>query len=126
MKNLHLILSSVIIIPVALVYGIAHNRLLPILFSFDNNGTTDFHHILRAVMGLYLGMVVIWMMGILTPQYWGTATIVNMVFMAGLAFGRLISFVTDGMPSYALVIGFFVETMLAALSYRNWKKYKAR
>jgi len=45
--------------------------------------------------------------------------------MAGLAFGRLISFVTDGIPSHVLVIGFFVETMLAALSYRNWKKYKA-
>jgi hypothetical protein len=46
--------------------------------------------------------------------------------MSGLAIGRLVSFAADGIPSNILLIGFFVEISLAALSYFNWKKYRVR
>ncbi|MEI9911962.1 MAG: DUF4345 family protein [Bacteroidota bacterium] len=51
--------------------------------------------------------------GIFKKQYWQAATISNIVFMGGLAAGRLISFIIDGIPSVTLVIGFFGETLLA-------------
>jgi hypothetical protein len=86
--------------------------------------TTDLHNIFRAVMCLYLGMVIIWVAGIFKARYWENATIVNIVFMSGLAIGRLVSFAADGIPSNTLLIGFFVEVSLAALSYFNWKKYR--
>ena len=76
-------------------------------------------------MCLYLCMVIIWVAGIFKPRYWNTATIVNIVFMSGLAIGRLVSFAADGIPSITLLIGFFVEVSLAALSYFNWKKYSS-
>ena len=124
MKNLHLIISSLLIIPVALAYGTAPNKLLPLLFNFNAATTTDIHNIFRAMTGLYLAMAVTWIAGIFKTKYWATATIINIVFMSGLAFGRLTSFAADGMPSRILVIGFIAECLLAMLAYFNWKKYK--
>jgi len=77
-------------------------------------------------MCLYVGIVMIWVAGIFKPRYWNAATIVNIVFMSGLAIGRLVSFAADGTPSLTLLIGFFVEVSLATLSYFNWKKYSVR
>ena len=122
MKNLHLIISAILIVAIAFAYGIAPGTLLPALFDFRVE-TTDLHNIFRSIMFLYIGMVIIWVAGIFKPRYWEAATIVNIVFMSGLAIGRLVSFAADGIPSTTLLIGFFVEASLAALSYFNWKKY---
>jgi Domain of unknown function (DUF4345) len=123
MRNLHLIISSVFILPVALAYGFAPSIVLPVLFDIKVD-TTDLQNIFRAMMGLYAGMVIVWVAGIFNSRYWKTATIVNIFFMGGLATGRLISFVADGMPSALFTIGFFAEASLATLSYFNWRKYK--
>ena len=125
MKNLHLMISAILIVAIAFAYGIAPAALLPVLFDFKV-GTTDLHNIFRSIMCLYIGMVIIWVAGIFKPRYWDTATIVNIVFMSGLAIGRLVSFAADGIPSITLLIGFFVEVSLAVLSYFNWKKYRVR
>ena len=124
MRNLHLIMSAILIVVIAFVYGIAPRALLPVLFDFKVE-TTDLHNIFRSIMSLYLGMVIIWVAGIFKPRYWNIATIVNILFMSGLAIGRLVSFAADGIPSASLLIGFFVEVSLAVLSYFNWKKYSS-
>lgn len=77
-------------------------------------------------MCLYLGMALISVAGIFKQRYWETATIVIIVSMGALAIGRLASFVVDGIPSIALIIGFFAEVCLAGLGYFNWKKYRVR
>ena len=123
MKNLHLIISTILIIPIAFAYGIAPGTILPALFDF-NVETIDLHNIFRGIMCLYLGMAMISVTGIFKFRYWETATIINIVFMSGLAVGRLVSFIADGIPSIPLLIGFFVEVCLAALCYFNWKKYR--
>src|SRR5215203_5208538 len=123
MKNLHLIISAILIITIAFYYGIDPGALLPTLFDFRVD-TTDLLNIFRAIMCLYIGMIIIWVVGIFKPRYWETASIVNIVFMSGLAIGRIISFAADGIPSITLVIGFFMEAFLAAFSYFNWKKYR--
>src|SRR4030095_1725583 len=125
MRNLHLIISAILIVSIAFAYGFAPRTVLPALFDFKVE-TIDLHNIFRAIMCLYLGIVIIWVTGIFKSSYWEAATIVNIVFMSGLAVGRIVSFAADGIPSITLLIGFFAEVSLAVLSYFNWKKYRIR
>jgi hypothetical protein len=96
--------------------------MLPILFDF-NADTTNLANIFRAMMCLYVGMSVIWIMGIIKSKYWITATITNITFMGGLALGRLVSLVIDGIPGMYLLIGCIVESALAVWGLINLKKY---
>jgi hypothetical protein len=123
MKNLHLAISSVLIIGIAIVYGIAPSSLLPHILNIKVE-TTDLQHIFRAIMGLYLAMAALWIAGIFKSGYWQTATIANILFMGGLATGRVISFIVDGQPSILLIAGFFIEFFLAGLAYFNWTSFR--
>jgi hypothetical protein len=75
-------------------------------------------------MGLYIAMSVFWVIGIIKLRFWFAATLSNILFMAGLAFGRMVSIVLDGIPSTIFLIGLIVEIMLAAWGVINLKKYK--
>jgi hypothetical protein len=121
-KNFHLITSVILIIPIALVYGLYPGSILPKLFDLKIEGS-DLTNIFRAIMGLYLGMATIWIIGIFKPKFWTTATITNIVFMGGLAFGRLLSLILDGLPSVYLSTGFILELVFAFWGLRNLKKY---
>jgi Domain of unknown function (DUF4345) len=125
MKHLHLIISTILVVLVAFTYGVIPGKLLPMLFDFEV-ASTDMHNIFRAVMGLYIAMVIIWIAGITKPHLWKPATIVNIFFMSGLAAGRLISFAADGIPSLSLVIGFLVEVLLVVWGCYNLKKYSIK
>jgi uncharacterized membrane protein len=91
MNNLHLIVSSVIVLLAALSYGIFPNTVLPLLFDFHVENI-DLNNVFRAVMGLYLG---------------------NVLIMSGLVVGRLISLVTDCVPSPMFHFGLVGELVLA-------------
>jgi hypothetical protein len=121
-KNLHLTVSILIVIPIALAYGLYPQRILPLLFDFKVDGI-NLANIFRTIMGLYLGMSVIWIMGIIKSKLWITATITNIAFMGGLMLGRLISLALDGVPSIYFVIGFVLEAVLAIWGVKNLKKY---
>lgn len=121
-KNLHLTISVILIIPVALVYGLYPGFILPGLFDFKIE-STDLANIFRAIMGLYLGMTIIWIAGIFNPKFWTAATLTNIIFMGGLAFGRLISLALDGLPSKSLLFGLIVELALTFFALINLKKY---
>jgi len=121
-KNLHLTISTIIIIVVASAYGICPSRILPYLFDFTVS-TTDLKQVFRAIMGLYLAMAGLWMYGIFYPNYWKTATISNVCFMGGLAFGRLIALVVDGVPSIYFSVGVILEMLLACWGLYNLKRF---
>lgn len=123
-KNLHLIVSIIVIIPIALAYGLYPQKILPLLFDFRVD-TINLANIFRAMMGLYLGMSVIWIVGIIKPEFWVTATITNITFMGGLAFGRLVSLILDGVPGIYFLVGFVLESALAVWGLKNLKKYGA-
>ena len=123
LKNLHLIISTAVVIPISFVYGSGNDNIFSIFFDFTPS-TTDMHNIFRAIMCLYLAMVAMWITGIFHPRYWTIATICNMLFMLALALGRLISFVLDGTPSPILIFGFFGEAVLALLAWRNFRMYE--
>src|SRR6202008_3249755 len=97
-KNLHLTISAIAIIIVSLAYGLSPNEILPKLFDFKVE-SIDLKHAFRAMMGLYLGMATLCVIGIFKSRQWRTATISNVFFMVGLALGRTISLVVDGIPS---------------------------
>ncbi|MRG43934.1 DUF4345 domain-containing protein [Chitinophaga sp. SYP-B3965] len=121
-KNLHLTVSILVIVPIALAYGLCPQMMLPWLFDFRADNI-NLANIFRAMMGLYLGMSVIWMMGIIKSKLWVTATIANITFMGGLALGRLVSLALDGVPGIYFLIGCILESVLAIWGLKNLKKY---
>ena len=92
-----------------------------LLFNIDVN-TTDEHSVFKAIMGIYLSFAIIWIIGIFKNKYFQIALFSNFVFMFGLAFGRIISIIFDGIPSKILVFGLVGELVLSAYSYIIWRK----
>jgi hypothetical protein len=103
MTRFYLLFSAAGLFAIALSYGVAPAAILPIAFDFTVAGT-DLTHIFRAVMGLYLGMIVLWVLGAFWANLTRVAVIAEVTFMFGLAFGRVVSIVIDGMPSMLLVV----------------------
>jgi hypothetical protein len=122
-KNTHLAFSSFIVIIVAFGYGLSPNYLLPIFFDFKVE-SIDLNNVFRAIMGLYLSLAVFWIIGILKHDYWRSATIVCTLFMGGLAIGRTISMLIDGMPSTVFAVGTILEFLFMFWGIRNLKTYK--
>lgn len=120
MKNLHLIISVFVVIPVALIYGFLPN----LLFNIHPN-TIDEHNVLKAIMGIYLAFASIWILGIFKINYWKIATISNAIFMLGLASGRVISLLFDGVPSVIFCLGTFGEIILGIYAFIILEKQKA-
>ncbi len=106
-KNLHLVLSSIVVISAAFTYGFYPNVFLKV----DTN-TMDEANILKAIFGLYLAFASLWILGIFNSKFWEIATICNMLFMFGLGFGRIVSLIFDGIPSTIFVFGTFGELVL--------------
>lgn len=119
LKNLHLIISSLIVFPGAIIYGFQSNLLFNAPITSLDQAT-----IFKAIMGLYLGFGSLWILGIFKENYWKTAIISNMIFMLGLGFGRIISLITDGVPSTIFVIGTLGEFVLGFYSFMQLQSTK--
>ena len=116
-----LLFCAVGLVPIAMGYGAKPSISLDALFGITVD-TTNLTHIMRAVMGLYLGMVVIWVWGAFNRQMTVPALVSCMVFMLGLAAGRILSFILDGMPHWLLVVYAILEIVLgvgAIVIYRG-------
>lgn len=111
MARFYLLFSAASLLLVALSYGVAPADVLPKLMDLKIEGT-DLTHILRAVMGLYLGMIVLWVIGALRLDFTRPAVISEIFFMLGLAGGRLLSIAVDGVPSIPLIFYAIVEIVL--------------
>jgi uncharacterized YccA/Bax inhibitor family protein len=106
-KNTHLLISSAVVLPVSLVYGF-----FPEVFFKLSINTVDEKNILKAIMGIYIGFAVLWILGIFRNKFWKIATVSNFIFMFGLALGRITSMISDGIPSKILLLGVFGELVL--------------
>ena len=95
-KNLHLLVSIWIVVPTAIIYG--SPSILPKQLDIQVN-TVDLSNMLKAIMGLYLGMSFVWFLGIRNAKYWKIATQLNILFMLSLGVGRVLSMITDGLPT---------------------------
>ena len=105
--KIHLIISVLIVVPVSFVYGFNPSSEFDIQLQ-----TIDEHNFFKAIMGLYLGFSILWILGIFKHQYLKLALITNMIFMLGLGFGRVLSFFIDGNPTFGYQFGTFAELFL--------------
>lgn len=116
-QNLHLYISIPVVIAVALVYGFQPQ----LVFDIQPN-SVDERNVYKAVMGVYLAFAFFWCFALVQLQFWKAATLSNVLFMLGLAFGRLVSFTIDGIPSSVLFFGCFGELVLAGYGMCQLKK----
>jgi len=122
-----LIFCTTGLVPIALGYGANPSFTLDALFDITVE-TTNLTHIMRAVMGLYLGMAVFWLYGAFNSSLTGAALIACAVFMLGLAVGRLLSFAMDGLPHWLLIVYAALEILLGATAivlYRGHSNSKS-
>ena len=119
-----LLLCAVGLVPIALCYGAMPSVTLDALFSITVD-TTNLTHIMRAVMGLYLGMVVFWLWGAFNSALTGPALAGCAVFMLGLAAGRALSFVVDGLPHWLLVVYAVLEIVLGLVAVMLYKGHSS-
>lgn len=113
--HLHLFIAVLVIIPAALLYGLHPESFWKTVLGIDLS-VIDLQNIFKAIMGLYLAFAIVWMMGILQKSWWFAASISLVFFMGGLAAGRSISMLTDGIPSSFYLMGFLLELLLCLLS----------
>jgi hypothetical protein len=110
-----LIFCAVGLVPIALGYGAKPSMSLDMLFGISVD-TINLTHIMRAVMGLYFGMVVIWVWGAFKNQMTAPALVSCAIFMLGLAAGRILSFILDGMPHWLLIVYAILEIVLGLIA----------
>jgi hypothetical protein len=122
LSRVYLIFSAVGLLPIALSYGVDPNRILPKLLQIlPIEG--DVVHVFRAMMGLYLATIVLWLLGAIRGgPLMRTALISEIVFMSGLAAGRLLDLLLDGWPSPMLIAYTVAELLLAAWGVLCLKK----
>ena len=107
LTKVHLIISVIIVLPVAIIYGFDLGDLIEL-----HPKTTDELNFFKAIMSLYVGFAVLWVIGTLNPRYLRAALLSNTVFMLSLALGRVFSILTDGFPSSAYIFGTLGEFIL--------------
>ncbi|APY08418.1 hypothetical protein BWZ20_08965 [Winogradskyella sp. J14-2] len=119
--KIHLIISVLIVIPAAFIYGFQPQLFLDISYK-----TIDERNFSKAIMGIYLAFSILWILGIFKRKFLSFALLSNVLFMIGLGLGRIISLILDGIPSIVYVIGIFGELLLGfyGLWVLNSKYYK--
>ena len=124
-RKIFLIVTAVGLTPIALGYGAAPASSLPFLFDFEVE-SLNLAHIFRAVMGLYLALVAFWVAGALRPSLTVPALWSLVVFMFGLAGGRLISLVADGVPHWLLVAYLLAEVLFGVIGLQLLRSDRAQ
>ena len=123
MKNLKrnfLIFAFVAVTPIALAYGVSPDWFASTFLGIEVLDT-NFAHILRAIMGLYLALGLFWLFAAFNPAYRNAALLTVFVFTAGLAIGRIISYFADGRPQPLLILYIGLEFVLAPIAYWVFK-----
>lgn len=116
-QSLFLVLTAVGLVPIALSYGVVPTKSLPWLFDIDGGGVNT-RHIFRAIMGLYLALAAFWVSGALKPSLRSPALWSLVIFMIGLALGRVLSLILDGWPSPLLVAFLVLEVIFGYVGWR--------
>jgi len=113
-KKYYLISASLTVFIIALLYGVS-----PVWFAeaFLNISNLDLNiaHILRAVMGLYIGLGLFWIIAAFNDHYRNTAILTTVIFAGGLVTGRIISLFVDGQPAPLLLLYVVMELSLVPI-----------
>ena len=121
LRQVFLLIVALGLIPIAMSYGLMPQQSLSFLFDVsiaDTNGV----HIFRAMMGLYLGFALFWILGAFNVRLRQAALYGLVVFMFGLAAGRGLSVIVDGMPHWLLIVYLLIELVFGGIGVFLLKK----
>ena len=114
LQKILLLFVSVGLIPIALGYGYMPEKSMSHLFNITVS-EVNLAHILRAVMGLYFALVIFWIIGAYKTSLREAALYSLVVFMFGLAAGRILSLILDGVPDWLLLVYLVLELLFGVL-----------
>ena len=114
-------IAAIGLLPVAFSYGLMPQVSLNYLFGISVSEINDIH-IFRAVMGLYIAFSLFWFAGAFKRPIRQAALYSLVVFMLGLAAGRSLSIVVDGVPHWLLVAYLALELGIGVLGMLVLKK----
>ena len=123
-ESIFLMVAAVGLMPIALAYGLVPATTVPVLYGVEID-SINLTHIFRAVMGLYLAMIVFWILGATRESLRFSALCSMVVFMGGLAVGRLLSLFFDGIPGTLLVIYLLLELGFALVAFKLAKSLQS-
>ena len=115
LKSGFLIFAALIVILIALAYGI-NPAWFVATFLHGSMVDTNWAHLLRAVMGLYIFMGIFWLYAARHPDLRNTALLTTIVFAGVLVSGRILSLMTDGLPSPLLLFYLASEGVLIPIA----------
>lgn len=118
-KNMNLGLSGIIVIIAGCVYGGHPSYLMPLILDFQVEAL-ELKNMLRAVMGIYIGIGIFWLLGAYKEKLWYAATLSNVLFMGGISLGRIISTLFDGVSLQ------FTPALVLELLFFGWGLYNLR
>ena len=111
-----LLLAALGLMPIALSYGLVPSVTVTYLLGFPVEGTNQ-THVFRAIMGLYLANAAFWLLAVGKSELRVPALWVLFLFMLGLAAGRVLSIVVDGMPGIVLLLYLAAEVVFGVLAF---------
>jgi hypothetical protein len=119
----YLLFAAVLLVPIALIYGIAPAAMLPRFLDIAVEGN-DQVQIFRALMCLYFATSAFWAFAAFKPNWQQPAVVFAVMFAFSLAIGRAISLVVDGPASTLLDVYLGVEVAggllgVAVLAYAS-------
>ena len=115
-ESFFLLFISIGVFPAALGYGLNPKEFLPVLYGIevaDNN----LSNIFRAVMGLYIGCVLLWVFGAFNKSLTVPALWCMFVFMLGIGLGRGAQFNSRWNARYDLCILMIFEFISAGITF---------
>jgi hypothetical protein len=120
-RQLFLLIAGIGLVPIALAYGVVPQKVLGYCLDISVSDTNSVH-IFRAIMGLYLGLSVFWFIGAFKVRLRQAALYSLVVFMLGLAAGRILSILLDGIPHWLLIVYLLLELVFGVLGVVLLKK----
>ena len=120
-ESFFLVFVAIGVFSVSLGYGFLPNLTMPFLYDIEVTNT-NLLNILRAISGLYIALVTFWVIGaynsnLQLPALWSLT-----IFMTGLALGRVVSILIDGLPSPIFIFYLCLEIIFGLIGYTLIKK----
>ena len=115
-ESYFLLFISIGVFPAALGYGLNPKEFLPVLYGIEV-ASTNLSNVFRAVMGLYIGCVLLWISGAFIKSLTIPALWCMFIFMLGIGLGRALSMALDGMPDIVFVFFMIFEFVAAGITF---------
>ena len=115
-ESFFLVFVAIGVFCVSLGYGFLPNLTMPLLYDIEVTNT-NLLNILRAISGLYIALVIFWILGaynsnLQLPALWSLT-----IFMTGIALGRIASILIDGLPSSIFIFYLILEIIFGLIGY---------